>query len=334
MKLLILTHKPEGASFRQRIGLYLDALRGAKVESEVEVLPPSPLRRRRMLRSASSFDAVLLHRKTLNWLDARTLRRFGRAVIYDFDDAIMYRASRPGAASAKRRHAFDRTVGIADLVIAGNSYLADRAREGCRHVEVLPTGLCVSDYAPAVSKGEQDRPIRLVWIGSRSTLKYLRLLVPVLEELGQRLPGLVLRIIADDFLELEHMKVEKKTWSLETQYADLATADIGIAPLPDNAYTRGKCGFKILQYMAASLPVIASPVGVNGEYVREGESGFHASEAEQWIDATEKLVHSPELRKTMGAAGRDIVRTHYDREALAPRFCELVTQAMAARGQT
>jgi len=157
---------------------------------------------------------------------------------------------------------FQRTVKLADMVIAGNSYLAKHARKFNPNVEVFPTGLDTHAYE-LKAEPTNDAKLRLVWIGSSSTLKYLAGIKPALEEIGSRFDDVVLRIICDDFFDLQKMEVEKCQWSLQKQAVDLATSHIGLAPLPDNKFTQSRFCFKILQYAAVGLPVVASPVGAN-----------------------------------------------------------------------
>jgi glycosyltransferase involved in cell wall biosynthesis len=177
------------------------------------------------------------------------------------------------------------------------------------------------------TKPKNGGKIRLVWIGSKSTLKYLAEIKPALEEIGSRFDNAILRIICDDFFDLQNMEVEKHQWSEETQVIDLATSDFGLAPLPDNRFTRGKCGFKILQYAAAELPVIASPVGVNAEYVCDGVTGFHAINTSQWVDKISELIENAELRKRMGREGRAKVK-NFDIDVLGKRLLDLIVRAL------
>lgn len=320
--LFILTNNPARASFRQRIGVYLDILRDNDIECEVARFPPGSLARRKLFKQTANFDGVFLHKKRLNFLDAFWLRRYARKIIYDFDDAIMYSDKHPERPSRKRQNSFQRTVKLADMVIADNSYLASHARNFNRNVEVLTTGLNVSDYKQNVNQPD-DGKLRLVWIGSKSTLPYLEQIKPALEEIGSRFDNVILRIICDDFFDLQNMEVEKHHWSLEKQAIDLAQSNIGLAPLPDNNFTQSRFCFKILQYAAVGLPVIASPVGANTEHIQEGTNGFLACDCADWVDKISRLLNDSQLRNRMGQAGRVEVR-QFDLKVLGEKLVDLV----------
>lgn len=322
MNLLVISNNPDRSSFRQRIEIYLNALRDNGINCEIAVLPSGWLARRKLFKSARDFDAVFLHKKRLNPLDAFVLRRRARKVIYDFDDAVMYSDKHPDVPDPKQLRDFQRTVGLADLIIAGNSYLAEHAQRFNDNVKVLPTGLDISQYDIKITR-PNDGKIRLVWIGSKATLPYLKEIKPALEEIGSRLKNAVLRIISDEFFELDNMKVEKCAWSQQTQARDLAECDIGLAPLADNPFARGKCGFKILQYAAAGLPSIASPVGVNAEIVTNGSNGFLAESHSEWVNCICRIVHDEKLRLQMGANARQAVRG-FDSKPLAGHLSEMI----------
>jgi len=329
-RLLILTRRPDGAPFRQRIAPYLEALRERGIEPAVEVLQTAAWRRLRQLKRARTFDGLLLHRKTLTWWDRRALGPPGSRgpLLYDVDDAVMVQARRPERVHRGRARRFARTVGAAALVLAGNPLLADRARQaGAPRVEVVPTGLDAQRYPPKATYAASDGP-RLVWIGSRSTLKQLVRLRGVLEAVGRAVPGARLRVIADAPLALDGLAVENVPWSRQAEGRLLAECDVGIAPLPDTPYTRGKCGFKVLQYMAAGLPVVASPVGVQANYVRPEESGLHASGEEEWVEAIRRLAGDADLRERLGRAGRARVVAEFDVRVLSPRVGDLVAAAL------
>ncbi len=327
-RLLVITNNDslDQPSFRQRIAIYLDLLRQKGIDCEVARLPQSMLGRRALFASTPRFAGILLHRKILNAWDAFWLRRFGRTVIYDFDDAVMYSNREDGRLCRIRSRRFRRAVALSHLVIAGNEYLAEHARQYNAHVEILPTGLDLGAY-PAQTPRPNDGLVRLVWIGGGSVLKHLRRIIPALEELGRRFPQVRLRIVSNEFVDLQSMPVEQHLWSREKEVADLVTSDIGLAPLTDDPFTRGKCAFKILQYQAAGLPVVASPVGVNGQYVRDGATGFLVRDLSQWVDRLAALIENLDLRLTLGRAGRRDVEK-FDVRIIGARFCHLIAESL------
>ena len=326
--LLVVTRDRNGAPFRQRIEPYVPLLAERGIRADVVELAAGALARRAEFRRAREFDGVLLHRKTLTAWDALALRDTG-PLIYDFDDAVMFQARSPEAPHPGRERRFQRTTARSDSVIAGCPNLATHAHlGGAAQVEVIPTGLDAAAFPPKETYGPQDR-VRLVWVGSASTLKQLKTLGPVLEAVGRDVPGAVLRVIADARLEIRGLEIETVPWSLADEARLLAEGDIGIAPLPDTPYTRGKCGFKVLQYMAAGLPVVTSPVGINAEYVRPEETGLHATTAEQWTAAVERLSADAALRQRMGRAGRERVEKEFDFSILGPKVCAVIEQALA-----
>jgi len=307
MRLLVISNNPDRASFRQRVGIYLDTLSHSGIKCRVAKLPKGTLPRLKLFIEASHQDGVFLHKKGLNFLDAFFLRRYNKKIIYDFDDAMMYSPKSPDTDSLSHFLPFRRTAMLADMIIAGNPYLAEHALRFNNNVKTLPTGLDTETYR-VKDIPKKSGEIRLVWIGSKSTLPYLAEIKPALEEIGTIFSNVILRIICDDFFDLQHMKVEKCQWAKATEARDLATSDIGLAPLPDNRFTKGKCGFKILQYAAAGLPSVASPVGINSEYVRDSVTGFLAKDPSQWIKNLRKLIENPELRKKAGQAARSEVK--------------------------
>jgi glycosyltransferase involved in cell wall biosynthesis len=327
-RLLILTRDCKNVSFRQRIEPYLELLTGRGIRVEVVELAPTVWARRSQIRKAHEFTGVLLHRKTLTAWDAWALDGAAHRLLYDFDDAIMYQARSPTSPDPRRLHRFRRTMTRAHLVIAGNPILAEHAqREGARHVALLPTGLDSRRYPPKTHY-EAKGNLRLVWIGSHTTLKQLAALAPVLQAVAKALPKVVLRIIADAPLEVKGLKVENIPWDYETEGPLLAECDIGIAPLPDTPFTRGKCGFKVVEYMAVGLPVVASPVGIHTDYVQPDVSGLWATTPEEWIKAIERLAGDTALRKRLGRTGRERACAKLDFADLGPKFCDLVQEIL------
>jgi glycosyltransferase involved in cell wall biosynthesis len=175
----------------------------------------------------------------------------------------------------------------------------------------VPTCVDPARYSLAEHRRKLTGGAQLVWIGSASTLRGLVAIQPLLEELGQRLPGLQLKLVCDRFLDLTHLPVQRRVWSEAAEAEELAGADIGISFIPDDLWSLGKCGLKVLQYMAAGLPVVANPVGVQADIVRHGETGYLVETPEEWLEAVARLGDDPALRQRMGWAGRRLVERDY-----------------------
>jgi glycosyltransferase involved in cell wall biosynthesis len=277
----------------------------------------------RRLRCAS----VIVQRRLLARWELALLRRTVRHLLFDFDDAVFLRDSYSpkGVHDARRLRRFVATVRACDAVIAGNDFLAAEAARwsSTRRVHVIPTCVDPSLYV-ALPPWPFAGAVQLVWVGSSSTLRGLRTIAPLLEDAGRAVPGLQLKLICDRFLQLEHVAVVQCPWSAADEATEIAGADVGVSWLPDDLWSRGKCGLKVLQYMAAGLPVIANPVGVHVEMVRHGETGFLASTPIEWVDAIDALSRDPDLRERMGRAARRRVETAYGVGVGARRWLELV----------
>jgi len=267
----------------------------------------SLFRRLRLLQLARQVDVVVLVRRTYGPLFRFLLRQAARHLVFTFDDAIFCRSD--GGASPRRARRFAATVAKCDLVWAGNRYLADEAGRFNGNVRVVPTAVETDRYRLRVAKPEST--LDLVWIGSSSTRKHLLTIVPALERAAEEMPGLRLKIVSDFTLETRSLPVVHIPWSPEAETWELAAAHVGLAPLPDNRFTRGKCGLKVLQYMAAGLPVVSSPTGVNAEIVEHGVTGLLAETGDEWVEALRALHDSSKLRVRLGEAGREKCVRHY-----------------------
>ena len=319
--------RPEAASTRYRAVQFIPHLEQAGATVAVEPIPRGWWARRRLFRMAAEFDTVLAQKRLLPTWQVALLRRRARRLVYDFDDAVTFRDSgRGGAPSWTRRRRFRAIVRAADLVIAGNAYLEGLAAPFAKDVVVIPTSLDASKYERAADE-VSSRPretVKLGWIGSGSTLRYLEALREALEDVAAERPAARLKIVCNAFLDLRRMGVEKKPWREEEEAADIADMDIGLAPAAEDPWTLGKCGLKILQYFAASRPVIASPVGVHCDLVRDGVNGVWARTAEEWRQAILRLMDSPEERARMGAEGHADLTQSYALDVVAPRLVQAV----------
>jgi len=330
MKALALLEARDHVCGRYRIRAFAPALHTAGWSLDVHGLARGPLKRAFQLRKARDYDAVILQRKLLPSWQWAILRKSSRRLIFDFDDAILYRDSydRRGPHSARRASRFARTVSEADAVLAGNDFLAETAiDDGAKpeRVRVIPTCIEIDKYPPKTTS--TNGPVRLVWIGSSSTLKGLEIERSLFEDLGRAIPGLLLRVIADRFPQFESLPVEPIAWNEANEATDLAEADIGISLLPDDLWSQGKCGLKVLQYQASGLPVVANPVGVHPKMIDPGRTGFLPITAEAWISAIRSLANDPALRLAMGRAARANVEANYSVDAWSPAFVAAITGA-------
>lgn len=287
--------------------------------------------RRALLRRA---DVVVLHQIKLSAIEARLLGALSRRRIFDVDDAIYVRKPRrlgePVHDSRWRRAKFAATCRSVDAVAAGNDVLASVALRSASRVEILPTSIDVSCYRPAAAG--RAGPPTIVWIGSPENLIYLEMIRPALVRLAARHTSLKVRVICSAFPQWPEINVERVAWSEASEADALAAAHIGIMPLTDDEWSRGKCAFKLLQYMAASLPCIASPVGANTEAVIDGFNGFHAAGLPQWEDRLERLIVSPELRQRFGASGLEHVERRYSMRTYRDRYVALLAGFAGAGG--
>jgi hypothetical protein len=331
MKLLALVESTDHVCCRYRIRAFAPALANAGWSLTCEGLERGAFLRPFQLRRASQFDAVILQRKLLPGWQLRSLRRATDHLVFDFDDAILYRDSYDprGLHSRWRSRRFAQTVSMADTVVAGNDFLADcalRAGASVDRVHVIPT--CVDPRIYPVAR-QVDGPgaVDLVWIGSASTLKGLGQSRGIWEHLARAFPQLRLRVICDRFPAAFPMPVVPIAWTLSTEACELAAGHIGVSWLPDDLWSRGKCGLKVLQYQAAGLPVVANPVGAHCEMVHPGATGMLATTPADWVDAMSVLVHDARRRQEMGYEARRRVEADYSIAAWAETFVSSMTGA-------
>lgn len=274
------------------------------------------------LWQASQADKVILLRKTFPFAITWLLRMVSKQLIFDLDDAIFCRSD--GGPSKTRMKRFEAISKVSDHIFAGNHFLAQNSLSFTDAVSVIPTCLDVSKYE--VNPNQTNDTIDLVWIGSKSTSKYLIDVLPVLEKLAQKHTRLRLKIIADFELNDAKIPVLAIQWNEEIEAKELASSHIGIAPMVDNNWTQGKCALKVLQYMAASLPVVSSNVGVNSEAVIDNETGYLVNTTEEWTIALESLISHQEQCIAMGKAGHQRVRKNYDINVISQRILTILEQ--------
>lgn len=277
-----------------------------------------------------SFILVFIHREATPlgppWVEWMIAKVFRKKIIYDFDDAIWLTDKDTESAWAR----FFRWRGkVASLckwswkVSCGNKYLAQYARQFSNMVVINPTTIDPKNIHVPTGETYGDEHVTIGWTGSHSTLKYLETIVPVMQALERKHKQVQFLVIADRDPALPLQRYRFVKWRKESEISDLAAIDIGIMPMPDDAWTRGKCGFKALQYMALQIPAVISPVGVNKEIVESGVEGFLCESPDQWFGTLEHLIVDPERRKEMGSKGRQKVIESYSLDSNSANFLSL-----------
>ena len=264
----------------------------------------------------------------------RAAKLLGAKLVYDFDDAIWMR----DVSQFNRRFAWlknlnkvPKIIAMSDLVLAGNQYLADYARRHNPRVTVVPTTIDTDKYVLA-SAPRPEGPICIGWTGSFSTIRNLETALPALRRVRAKYGDRVrFKVIGDPSFKDEALGVVGLPWRSETEVADLRDVDIGIMPLPDEEWTRGKCGLKGLQYMALAIPTVMSPYGVNPEIITAGQNGFLPGSDDDWVETLSRLIEDPALRTRIGAAGRQRALEAYSVRAWRETYYDLLTGLGGAR---
>ena len=278
--------------------------------------------------TAGRGDAILIHRAA--WLAGpalleRLLGLWRKPILFDFDDAIYLRhtsgANRlfdwlkfPGKTAALCR--------MSSLVVAGNDYLAAYAREHNPHVVVVPTSIDTNLYVPT-ERGDCSHRVAIGWTGSATSMTHLEMFAPVLRELLAH-RDVEIRVQSNRPPLLSGVPFVWRPWHIATEVDEIRAFDIGIKPMPDDPWARGKCPMKELQYMALGIPAVCSAVGTSAEVIRDGENGFLANSAGQWVERFTRLVDDAALRRKIGLAGRQTVEERYSTMVCAARVAAAI----------
>jgi glycosyltransferase involved in cell wall biosynthesis len=345
---------PQAASHRVRLSQFQPGLASAGIDLQIQSLldntylqrsfsgrRPSLLalltaygRRLQALREADRFDLAIVYAELLpflpGWLERQLLQI---PFLYDCDDAffLKYRSGRLRLLQPLLGAKADRLMAAAVAVTAGNTGLAVHARKFNRNVTVLPSVVNTDQFSPAAPRTAEPpgRRFTVGWIGSPSTAPYLQLLVEPLQELARDSP-VRLMVVGGPAPAIAGVEVIERPWSLEQEVPLIQQFDVGVMPLPDNPWTRGKCAYKLIQCMACGIPVVASRVGANVDAVPY-ECGFLAESPEQWLDAFRRLLADLNLRQQMGSAARLWVEQRYSLRSALPVFTGVIQRAVASR---
>lgn len=270
-----------------------------------------------VMKTIHKYDLVWIEKEALPWMPLwfERLLLEGSKYVLDFDDATFhdYDQHRLKIVRVLYKNRIDELMKRSVLVVAGNSYLAKRAKNsGAKNVYIIPTVIDIDRYQILANKKNHysDNLPSIVWIGSPSTSKYIYLIEDSLRILSKKYKY-VLKIIGASSIEIEGVNVEIINWSEDTEINNIMTSDIGIMPLNDSCWEQGKCGYKIIQYMACGLPSVASAVGANLEIINSSAVGFLARNQKDWETALERLLQNHELRLSIGSKARERVEQNY-----------------------
>ena len=286
------------------------------------------------VKKVKDFDVVYIFREAALLgppIFEKLIHQSGVPIVFDFDDAIFvsYRSPSNGYLSYLKFAGKTKTIcRISAQVMAGNPYLAEYARQVNDNVTIIPTTIDTDKYRPCPRSNSADLPV-IGWTGSYSTVQHLDTIRGALQKLAQQVP-FRLRVIGTPSYKIDNLEIESSVWRSETELQDLSTIDVGLMPLPNDAWSKGKCGLKALQFMALGIPTICSPVGVNTEIIQDNQNGLIADSEDDWVEKMARLLTSRELRERLGEAGRTTVEEKYSARTQAPRVYEVF---QAARGK-
>lgn len=288
--------------------------------------------------SSGDYDIVFIHREafmTGSILFEKLVKKSSAKLIFDFDDAIWHY----DVSDANRRMGWLKRpsktkdiIRLADAVIAGNRYLADFASLYNEKVLVIPTTIDTNYHKARLLRDWNPSTVCIGWTGSLTTVKHFRTIEPVLKKIKMKYQSKVrFKLIGDASYFNRDIDLQGIAWNLSSEIEDLDDIDIGIMPLPDDEWAKGKCGFKGLQYMGMELPAVMSPVGVNVEIIRHGENGYLAANEEEWESILSELIEKPELRRTIGIQARKDIQQYYSVDSQRPVYKQLFDELVKSK---
>lgn len=287
-------------------------------------------RRIAQLATRRDIDLVWVHYELFPYLPGfleRSITLLGAPIVYDFDDAIFHNYDQNGCSILRGilGNKLAPLISRADVALCGNAYLADYARQYCNNAQIVPTVLDTSVFVPSSKCSySSDRPLRIGWLGTPSTWDaYVVPLLPMLLEEAGRVNGEVLAV-GSGRSGGTHEHLVRRDWSEDREVADINDMDVCIMPLDESPWAHGKCGYKLIQYMACGRPVIASPIGVNASIVDHHENGFLATSIEDWRTALRTLLSDMPMRNRFGNAGREKAVKEYSLSTWGPRVASIM----------
>jgi len=288
--------------------------------------------------TAKGYDVVFIQKVLLPPALLDVLAHMGKPYLFDLDDAIYathqyYRDERTLLAWLRARWKFitrrrlRHVIGTSQCVVLENDDTKEFASQFNQNILVITGPIDITRYSPRATERGDGRVV-IGWIGSPPNTIYLQPIYGVFQRLAQAYPQVVFEFIGAQPFELPGVELRFTQWTLETEVENLHRFDIGIMPVPDDEWSRGKGGYKLLQYMALGIPSVASPVGINSKLLSHGETGYLVSTEEEWFQKLEELVVNAQLRQSMGQKARDLAASRYSFQVAAPRFIAALRAAV------
>lgn len=335
MRVIFLTHF-SNQGHRFRVEQYFPYLKAHQVEPQWQPLAGSVKERLTIYRKLPCYDVVCIQRRLLSPIEFFWVRRKSKNILFDIDDAIMYRSS-----SSSKPHSFSRRVKFrwmvkgSDVVIAGNHFLRDEVLKvsPLKRVIIIPTSIDM-DFYPKKKEVNDSKEISLGWIGTKGNLRYLERLEPTFQAIAIKFPHVKLKVVSDGHFESNYISTINKPWRLEDENEDLISFDIGLMPLNDDLWSKGKCGLKIVQYLSVGVPVVCTPVGINSDIVVDGENGFWAMDDQEWTDRLAKLIQDKELRWQMGTKGIETIEKGYSLSVTSEKYYNILKRLQSGTDVT
>lgn len=324
----------ETPSSQIRVVNMLPYLENQGISFDLKIIPNTHREKMNLFRTVSNYKIVYLQKRLLRFREFRTVRRHSECLIYDFDDAVFLKDSAPSNnsddyRSFTRKRLFARTAKNADFIVVANNVLKSKSLEYLpeEKIRIIPSAV---DMSETVLKRDYKlhNPVLLGWIGSKSTLRYLHFIRPALLKLRERYP-FKLKIIADREIELEGIYTEFEKWTEERQYESIAEFDIGIMPLSEDPFSRGKSAYKLLQYLSCAVPSVCSPVGMNAD-IAEGEKyTLCAADFDSFSEKLIQIIENKSIREELGKNGRKFIEDKFSLQTVVANFAEFLKNKLA-----
>ena len=325
MKVVFLVQGMHVAASRYRVLQYLPFFRAAGIDTEVFEFPQRMAGWSSLWEFLKKGDVIFVQRKRLPFSVLLFLKRLKKKILYDFDDAVMFKNSlSKNPYSLRRTLSFKRMLHYTDLVVAGNGFLNQEAEKYHGRVKVLPTPIDAERYQK--KENYKSDTVNMGWIGDHGSIHYMESYKDVWEAIGRKYTNVVLTIICDTFIDTKDITLRKIPWSYEREIDDLMSLDIGLMPLFDDLWSKGKCGFKIIQYLGVGVPAVCTPVGINRDVVHDGVHGLWANTKDEWIEKLSTLIENASLREKMGGEGRRKIMDAYTVQVCAPKLIEWIKE--------